>query len=149
MQPSMVRFPDRHPCLTLSHCTLCLRWHSVSTMASTCAPATRNHGALLPWMAASLVTLCKALVNIQAPYTELSPDTALDAIAAAGLDPDGRLLALNSYENRVYQVGLEEGGFVVAKFYRPRRWSDEAIAEEHAFAHELAEAELPVIAPLA
>jgi Ser/Thr protein kinase RdoA (MazF antagonist) len=88
-------------------------------------------------------------VNIQAPYSELTPDTALDAIAAAGLDPDGRLLALNSYENRVYQVGLEEGGFVVAKFYRPQRWSDEAIAEEHAFARELADAELPVVAPLA
>jgi Ser/Thr protein kinase RdoA (MazF antagonist) len=88
-------------------------------------------------------------VNAQAPYSGLSPDTALDAIAAAGLDPDGRLLALNSYENRVYQVGLEEGGFVVAKFYRPQRWSDAAIAEEHAFAHELADAELPVVAPLA
>jgi Ser/Thr protein kinase RdoA (MazF antagonist) len=88
-------------------------------------------------------------VDAQAPYSELTPDTALDAIAAAGLDPDGRLLALNSYENRVYQIGLEEGGFVVAKFYRPQRWSDEAIAEEHAFARELAEAELPVIAPLA
>jgi Ser/Thr protein kinase RdoA (MazF antagonist) len=88
-------------------------------------------------------------VNAQTPYSELTPDTALDAIAAAGLDPDGRLLALNSYENRVYQVGLEEGGFVVAKFYRPQRWNDEAIAEEHAFARELAEAELPVVAPLA
>jgi Ser/Thr protein kinase RdoA (MazF antagonist) len=88
-------------------------------------------------------------VNAQAPYSELTPDTALDAIAAAGLDPDGRLLALNSYENRVYQIGLEDGGFVVAKFYRPQRLSDEAIAEEHAFARELADAELPVIAPLA
>jgi len=88
-------------------------------------------------------------VNAQAPYSELTPDIALDAIAATGLNPDGRLLALNSYENRVYQVGLEEDGFVVVKFYRPQRWSDEAIAEEHAFAHELADAELPVVAPLA
>jgi Ser/Thr protein kinase RdoA (MazF antagonist) len=88
-------------------------------------------------------------VNIQTPYSELTPDTALDAIAATGLNPDGRLLALNSYENRVYQVGLEEGGFVVAKFYRPQRWSDAAIVEEHAFARELADAELPMIAPLA
>ncbi|MGN6312312.1 MAG: serine/threonine protein kinase [Rhodanobacteraceae bacterium] len=88
-------------------------------------------------------------MNAQAPYSELTPDIALDAIAATGLDPDGRLLALNSYENRVYQVGLEEGGFVVVKFYRPQRWSDEAIAEEHAFARELVDAELPVVAPLA
>lgn len=88
-------------------------------------------------------------MNAQAPYSELTPDIALDAIAATGLNPDGRLLALNSYENRVYQVGLEEDGFVVVKFYRPQRWSDEAIAEEHAFAHELADAELPVVAPLA
>jgi len=88
-------------------------------------------------------------VSAQAPYSGLSPDTALDAIAAAGLDPDGRLLALNSYENRVYQIGLDDGTFVVAKFYRPQRWSDAAIAEEHAFARELADTELPVVAPLA
>src|SRR5262245_4293343 len=61
---------------------------------------------------------------------------------------DGRLLALNSYENRVYQVGLEGGAFIVAKFYRPGRWSDEAILEEHEFTRELAATELPVIAPL-
>lgn len=84
-----------------------------------------------------------------APYATLSPDRVLAAIAAADLHPDGRLLALNSYENRVYQVGIDGGTFVVAKFYRPRRWSDAAIAEEHAFARELADAELPVIAPLA
>jgi Ser/Thr protein kinase RdoA (MazF antagonist) len=88
-------------------------------------------------------------VSAQAPYATLSPDRVLDAIAAAGLRPDGRLLALNSYENRVYQVGLEDGAFVVAKFYRSARWSDDAIVEEHAFARELADAELPVIAPLA
>ena len=90
----------------------------------------------------------EALVNTQAPYAALTPDAVLGAIATAGLDPDGRLLALNSYENRVYQVGLEEAGFVVAKFYRPQRWSDDAIAEEHAFARELVDAELPVVAPL-
>ena len=88
-------------------------------------------------------------MSAEAPYATLSPDCVLDAIAAAGLRPDGRLLALNSYENRVYQVGLEDGAFVVAKFYRPARWSDAAIAEEHAFTRELAEAELPVVAPLA
>ncbi|MGH8162945.1 MAG: serine/threonine protein kinase, partial [Rhodanobacteraceae bacterium] len=90
----------------------------------------------------------------EAPYATLSPDRVLDAIVAAGLHPDGRLLALNSYENRVYQVGvyqigIDGGTFVVAKFYRPQRWSDAAIGEEHAFARQLAEAELPVIAPLA
>lgn len=83
-----------------------------------------------------------------APYATLSPDCVLDAVDATGLLSDGRQLALNSYENRVYQVGLDDGGFIVAKFYRPGRWSDEAIAEEHAFAAELAEAELPVVAPL-
>jgi Ser/Thr protein kinase RdoA (MazF antagonist) len=71
----------------------------------------------------------------------------LDGVAAAGLRPDGRLLSLNSYENRVYQVGLEDNTMVVAKFYRPERWSDAQIDEEHAFAHELAEREIPVVAP--
>ncbi|MGN6094560.1 MAG: serine/threonine protein kinase, partial [Luteibacter jiangsuensis] len=84
-----------------------------------------------------------------APYAELSPDLVLAAVDAAGRWSDGRLLTLNSYENRVFQVGLDEGGFVVAKFYRPGRWSDAAIEEEHAFALELADAELPVVAPLA
>jgi Ser/Thr protein kinase RdoA (MazF antagonist) len=83
------------------------------------------------------------------PYSGLSPDVVLDAIAAAGFVPDGRLLALGSYENRVYQVGVEDGPALVAKFYRPHRWSDAAIGEEHALAHELAEAELPMIAPIA
>lgn len=87
-------------------------------------------------------------MNADAPYSGLSPDTVLDAIAMCGLHPDGRLLALNSYENRVYQVGLDGGTFIVAKFYRPQRWSNAAIGEEHAFAGQLAEAELPVIAPL-
>ena len=82
------------------------------------------------------------------PYSGLSPDIVLDAIAAAGYEPDGRLLALGSYENRVYQVGIEDGPALVAKFYRPGRWSDAAIGEEHAFALELAEAELPMIAPI-
>ncbi len=81
------------------------------------------------------------------PYSRLTPDLVLDALSAAGLRPDGRLLGLNSYENRVYQVGLEEGPAVVAKFYRPGRWSDAQIDEEHAFARELAEREIPVVAP--
>ena len=83
-----------------------------------------------------------------APYASLSPDRVLASLAAVGLEPDGRLLALNSFENRVYQVGIEDAAPVVAKFYRPARWSDAAIAEEHAFALELADAELPVVAPL-
>ena len=82
------------------------------------------------------------------PYANLSPDLVLDAIDAAGFVSDGRLLALASYENRVYQVGIEDGTPLVAKFYRPGRWSDAAIAEEHAFALELADAELPMVAPL-
>jgi Ser/Thr protein kinase RdoA (MazF antagonist) len=82
------------------------------------------------------------------PYSRLTPDAVLDAVAAGGFPPDGRLLTLNSYENRVYQVWLDDGSVVVAKFYRPGRWSDAQIDEEHAFAHELAEREIPVVAPL-
>lgn len=83
------------------------------------------------------------------PYSRLTPDLILDAVEACGLRVDGRLLALNSYENRVYQVGIEDAAPVVAKFYRPARWTDAQIAEEHEFALELAAAEIPVIAPLA
>jgi Ser/Thr protein kinase RdoA (MazF antagonist) len=83
-----------------------------------------------------------------APYAELDPATVLDALQDAGFPCDGRLLQLNSYENRVYQAPLEDGRVVVAKFYRPARWSDAQIAEEHRFAIELAEAELPVVPPL-
>jgi Ser/Thr protein kinase RdoA (MazF antagonist) len=83
------------------------------------------------------------------PYSRLTPDVVLNALESEGLRCDGRLLALNSYENRVYQVGIEESTPVVAKFYRPGRWSDAQILEEHAFAAELAAAEIPVVAPLA
>ncbi len=83
-----------------------------------------------------------------APFANLSPDLIVDAVEAAGFPSDGRILALGSYENRVFQVGLEEADPVVVKFYRPGRWTDAAIAEEHAFARELAAAEIPVIAPL-
>lgn len=82
------------------------------------------------------------------PYERLTPDVILRALEHRGFRCDGRLLALNSYENRVYQVGIEDSEPVVAKFYRPERWSDEAILEEHAFAQELAEHEIPVVAPL-
>jgi Ser/Thr protein kinase RdoA (MazF antagonist) len=83
------------------------------------------------------------------PFASLTPERMLAALEAVGLRPDGRLLALNSYENRVYQFGMEEGAPVVAKFYRPGRWNDAAILEEHAFVAELAGRELPVVAPLA
>lgn len=81
-------------------------------------------------------------------YQALQPDDILAAVESAGHRCDGRTLALNSYENRVYRVGIEDGPPIVAKFYRPGRWSDAAILEEHAFALELAAAELPVVAPL-
>lgn len=81
-------------------------------------------------------------------YYALTPDIVLDAIESLGLLPNGRLLALNSYENRVYQVGIEDQQPVVAKFYRPGRWSNEAIIEEHQFTRALAQAEIPVIPPL-
>ncbi len=80
-------------------------------------------------------------------YSELGPEFVLDALDAVGLRGDGRLLQLNSYENRVFQVFLEDRRVVVAKFYRPGRWSDAQILEEHAFAAELAADECPVVAP--
>jgi Ser/Thr protein kinase RdoA (MazF antagonist) len=82
------------------------------------------------------------------PYSRLTPDVVQDALAQVGLWGDGRLMALSSYENRVYQVWLESGERVVAKFYRPGRWSDAQILEEHAFAAELMAAEVPAIGPL-
>ncbi|MFP5392535.1 MAG: serine/threonine protein kinase [Gammaproteobacteria bacterium] len=82
------------------------------------------------------------------PFSALGPDCVLDALDSVGLRGDGRLLALNSYENRVYQVGMEEGPPVVAKFYRPERWSDAAILEEHAFVADLAEREIPAVPAL-
>src|SRR5215469_2606589 len=82
------------------------------------------------------------------PFAGLSPDRVLDAASSAGLEPDGRLFALNSYENRVYQLGGAQG-MLVLKFYRPARWSDGQILEEHRFTAELAAAELPVAAPKA
>jgi len=82
------------------------------------------------------------------PYDALTPDVILDALDGVGVRGDGRLLALGSYENRVYQVWQEDEPPVVVKFYRPARWSDGAIAEEHAFVAELAAREIPVVAPL-
>lgn len=81
-------------------------------------------------------------------YQDLTPDRLLNAIESLGYQCDGRALALNSYENRVYQIGIEDDVPIIAKFYRPNRWSNAAILEEHAFAQELVEHELPVVAPL-
>ncbi len=86
--------------------------------------------------------------NIQKPYENLDPNLILTAIESAGFFCSGSLLALNSYENRVYQVGIEESTPIIAKFYRPNRWTNEAIFEEHQFSLELTEHEIPVIAPL-
>ena len=82
------------------------------------------------------------------PFSSLTPDHILDAVEDAGLRCDGNLLALNSFENRVWQVGQEEGPPVVVKFYRAGRWTDEAIREEHAYTLELAAREIPVVAPM-
>lgn len=81
------------------------------------------------------------------PYANLDPNLILSAIESLGFNCSGSLLALNSYENRVYQIGIEEAPPLIAKFYRPNRWTDESIQEEHSFALELAELEIPVIAP--
>src|SRR5512143_1015831 len=89
-----------------------------------------------------------ATLTSQTPYAGLTPLLVLDALDSVGLRGDGRLLQLNSYENRVFQVFLEDGGVVVAKFYRPGRWTDEQILEEHGFTAELAAEEIPVVAPL-
>lgn len=86
--------------------------------------------------------------NTGHPYDTLKPEVVLDAIDSLGLRTDGRLLPLNSYENRVYQAGIEDALPLVAKFYRPGRWTDEQILEEHAFALELAAAEIPLVPPL-
>ncbi|NOY15495.1 MAG: serine/threonine protein kinase [Gammaproteobacteria bacterium] len=85
--------------------------------------------------------------NAKEAFAQLTPDHMLDAIESLGLRCDGRFLALNSYENRVYQIGIEDQSPLVAKFYRPGRWSDQAIIEEHEYTQTLATLEIPVIAP--
>ena len=81
------------------------------------------------------------------PFESLTPDCVVDCVEAIGLRSDLRLLALNSYENRVYQVGIEEADPVIVKFYRPERWTRAQILEEHAFAQELVDNSLSVVAP--
>ncbi len=82
------------------------------------------------------------------PYADLSPETILSALESVGYQPSGGMLALNSYENRVYQIGMEDAPPLVAKFYRPERWSDASIQEEHDFTLALAADEIPVVPPL-
>lgn len=82
------------------------------------------------------------------PYADLTPETILSALESVGYRPSGGMLALNSYENRVYQIGMDEGPPLVAKFYRPQRWSDASIQEEHNFTLALAADEIPVVPPL-
>jgi Ser/Thr protein kinase RdoA (MazF antagonist) len=86
--------------------------------------------------------------NAAHAYQKLTPDLILNAVESQGYHCDGRMLALNSYENRVYQIGIEDDTPVIVKFYRPGRWSRDAILEEHSFAWELTDREIPVIAPL-
>ena len=83
------------------------------------------------------------------PFSGLRPEPILDALESVGYRCDGRLMALNSYENRVWQIGIEDAASVVAKFYRPGRWSDAQIGEEHSFTAAMVADELPVVAPLA
>ena len=82
------------------------------------------------------------------PYSRLTPDVIVQAVENLGFEPDARIFGLNSYENRVYQVGIKDGSSVVAKFYRPKRWNENQILEEHGFAKELADLEIPVIPPI-
>ncbi len=81
-------------------------------------------------------------------YTELTPETIITAVEACGYDCSGRMLALNSYENRVYRLDIEQSTPIIAKFYRPDRWTSAAITEEHDFANMLAKREIPVVAPI-
>jgi Ser/Thr protein kinase RdoA (MazF antagonist) len=88
-------------------------------------------------------------MNLHPDYQQLTPDTVINAIESAGYWSDSRILALNSYENRVYQVGIEDKTPVIAKFYRPNRWTDAQIVEEHQFTQQLFDLEIPVVPPLA
>lgn len=87
-------------------------------------------------------------MNAAHPFDQLTPDFVLAAVESQGYAADGRLLALNSYENRVYQVGIDDAEPLIAKFYRPGRWSDAQILEEHEFCFDLVAQDLPVVAPL-
>lgn len=111
-------------------------------------PRQRDFGAVACFGGAGEPALKWGMDKEKAGFFTLTPDTVLDALDSIGLYGDGRLLALNSYENRVYQVGMEEGPPVIVKFYRPQRWSDTQILEEHDFVRELAKQEIPVVPAL-
>jgi Ser/Thr protein kinase RdoA (MazF antagonist) len=104
---------------------------------------------LVPGFMAEVFAYRPGMNETNPPYAGLTPDLMLNAVESVGFLCDGRLLALNSYENRVYQVGIENDKPVIAKFYRPARWSDAQILEEHAFTAELAEREIPAVPPIA
>lgn len=89
-----------------------------------------------------------AVPDSEHPFSVLDPARLLDMLDSVGLEPDGRLLALNSYENRVYQLGLEDAEPVILKVYRPGRWPVASILEEHAFALELADRDIPMVPPM-
>ena len=82
------------------------------------------------------------------PYSRLTPDVVIRAAEELGYEPDARIFGLNSYENRVYQVGIEESDPVIVKFYRPERWTMDQIIEEHGFTQQLYELDIPVVPPL-
>ncbi len=103
---------------------------------------------MIPLTQKILTTVNPDLLMTASNFSLLTPDCVLNALESIGLRSDGRMLALNSYENRVYQIGMDEGAPLVAKFYRPGRWTDEAILEEHAFVAELVEREIPVVPAL-
>jgi Ser/Thr protein kinase RdoA (MazF antagonist) len=87
-------------------------------------------------------------IELHPNYDHLSPDVVISAVESLGLISDARIFPLNSYENRVYQVGIEEADPVIVKFYRPLRWSDAAILEEHQYSQDLADLEIPAVAPM-
>ncbi|MCH7817912.1 MAG: phosphotransferase, partial [Proteobacteria bacterium] len=82
------------------------------------------------------------------PYSRLTPEKVLAAVESLNYKTDARIFALNSYENRVYQIGLLDAPPIIVKFYRPDRWNNQQILEEHAYTHELSDLEIPVVAPL-
>ncbi len=84
----------------------------------------------------------------QHPYADLSPVSVLEAVESLGYETDARIFPLNSYENRVYQVGIADKPSIIVKFYRPERWTTEQILEEHSFTRELVELEIPVVPPI-
>jgi Ser/Thr protein kinase RdoA (MazF antagonist) len=86
--------------------------------------------------------------NSTHPYDALVPDVILDAVETFGFRCTGAILPLNSYENRVYRINIEDAPPLAAKFYRPERWSDDQILEEHHFTIELAAHEIPAVAPM-